>query len=865
MDVFDLQGKISLDTSGFTKAVKEAKKSGQDLGKDLQSQSKQFVELQKELGRLANELDDAQKEIERLKTQLGASTKATDSNADSTNELTNEMKKAKKAIDDTSDSTEDLGKEEKKTTGQTNDYSESAEKAKDKSHNFAKALGTLGSAAADVGGKVGALASAVKDTLVKATEIGVAAVGAASAGIAALTKQSVSAYGQYEQLKGGAQKIFADMDYSIIAKDAANAYKELNMSQSEYLESINLAGATFSQTMGAERGYNTARKGMLAISDFASGTGKSLTELNQKYQLITRSAASYQSIADQFAGILPQTSADFLEQAQSAGLLSTEYKKLTEVPVAEYQEAVTAMIEKGVAAQGLSQNALRESTTTLTGSIAMTKKAWENLVAGLADPDADLGLLVENFAESAAASAENILPTIENALSGISKAIDILAPKIINGLPGAFKRVGPPLLKAAVNLVGTIGEAIVKGAPQLLPYLKDLLVKVKDLIVHNAGTFFTTITDIITEAAKWITDNLDEILDAAGEILGAIGKGIMDNLPKLLDSAVAIVSKLASYIGDALPELIPAAIAIIGDLAKELTKPERLQDLVDAGFDIINGLISGFFSQETLDFLAEDVPKVITNIITVLTSEETLNQFKDAADAAIDKLIEFLTTGENWLKIGEAAVKIITELAAGMRRVLWMIEDIGNEAVAKFLDKFGLGDAYRKGYEYIKEFRQGMEDALNPATKLKGLVETTGDIVVEKGELKENVKQAAGSGENPNKSKGKTVGDNFDVLEMLTGWLPGHAKGGIITRPEIAMIGEDGPEAVIPLERNTEWIDRVAERLNGGGMTIQTVNINMEGMKIASDYDTERFVEILSERLESLRTAETRAVGGVIW
>jgi hypothetical protein len=92
--------------------------------------------------------------------------------------------------------------------------------------------------------------------------------------------------GAYEQLAGGAQKIFDEMDFSKISEDAQRAYKELNMSANEYLESINLAGATFAQTMGDEKGYDTARRGMMAISDYASGTGKNIDELNQKYQMI---------------------------------------------------------------------------------------------------------------------------------------------------------------------------------------------------------------------------------------------------------------------------------------------------------------------------------------------------------------------------------------------------------------------------------------------------------------------------------------------------------------------------------------------------------------------------------------------------
>lgn len=41
----------------------------------------------------------------------------------------------------------------------------------------------------------------------------------------------------------------------------------------------------------------------------------------------------------------------------------------------------------------------------------------------------------------------------------------------------------------------------------------------------------------------------------------------------------------------------------------------------------------------------------------------------------------------------------------------------------------------------------------------------------------------------------------------------GHfATGGIVKQATNAIIGEDGAEAIVPLERNTEWIDKVAEK-----------------------------------------------------
>lgn len=51
------------------------------------------------------------------------------------------------------------------------------------------------------------------------------------------------------------------------------------------------------------------------------------------------------------------------------------------------------------------------------------------------------------------------------------------------------------------------------------------------------------------------------------------------------------------------------------------------------------------------------------------------------------------------------------------------------------------------------------------------------------------------------------------------------ATGGIVTRAQTRLVGEDGAEAIIPLEKNTGWIDRVAERitLGTGGKTMGNV------------------------------------------
>ena len=55
---------------------------------------------------------------------------------------------------------------------------------------------------------------------------------------------------------------------------------------------------------------------------------------------------------------------------------------------------------------------------------------------------------------------------------------------------------------------------------------------------------------------------------------------------------------------------------------------------------------------------------------------------------------------------------------------------------------------------------------------------------------------------------------NVNIANMSTISLPRLAKGGVVSRATTAIVGEDGKEAIVPLERNTEWIDKVADKIS---------------------------------------------------
>ena len=85
--------------------------------------------------------------------------------------------------------------------------------------------------------KAEALGARIGNGLKTIGRVTTAAVGAAATAVGAIVKQSVQAYGEYEQLVGGAQLMFGDA-YKTVAENAKNAYKTVQLSSSEYLTSI---------------------------------------------------------------------------------------------------------------------------------------------------------------------------------------------------------------------------------------------------------------------------------------------------------------------------------------------------------------------------------------------------------------------------------------------------------------------------------------------------------------------------------------------------------------------------------------------------------------------------------------------------
>lgn len=118
-----------------------------------------------------------------------------------------------------------------------------------------------------------------------AAKIGVAAVGAASGGIAAMTKAAVENYAEYEQLVGGVQTLFKE-NASVLMSYASDAYKAAGVSANEYMNSVTSFSAALISSLGGdtEAAAEYANRAVVSMADNANKMGTSIESIQNAYQ-----------------------------------------------------------------------------------------------------------------------------------------------------------------------------------------------------------------------------------------------------------------------------------------------------------------------------------------------------------------------------------------------------------------------------------------------------------------------------------------------------------------------------------------------------------------------------------------------------
>lgn len=276
---------------------------------------------------------------------------------------------------------------------------------------------------------------------------------------------------------------------------------------------------------------------------------------------------------------------------------------------------------------GITGTTAKEASTTISGSFGAAKAAWENLVTGIADKDADLDGLIDNLVEKVTVAAGNVMPVVEKALDGAARLIEGLLPIIAKTLPTVISDVLPDLMDAAISFVSALGTGI--------------------------------------------SENLEPLMDAAFEVINSLVNFIIENAPALLDAAVTIMSTLVTGIAEQLPTLIPAAVQLILDLTAALV--DNVDQIVDASVALIDGLTKGIIN--SLPILLEQMPVIIGKI-----TKAFIEAFPDLVIAVVEAVANM------HLAVVDMFPEMIDAVAATIGEIGMAIADGAHDWNEKFED-----------------------------------------------------------------------------------------------------------------------------------------------------------------------------------
>ena len=305
-------------------------------------------------------------------------------------------------------------------------------------------------------------------------------------------------------------------------------------------------------------------------------------------------------------------------------------------------------------------------------------------------------------------------------------------------------------------------------------------------------------------------DNLGDVYDAIHVIQGDLG---------LTGVAAAEASETFSGSFNAMKA---AAQNFLGSLALGENVNAALNDLLTkastfffGNFIPMLGTILRALPGAVWTFISAGVPMLLSNVSTMI-STFALQISALARSLTAEKVTAWIS---NTLpKVVKAGASIIRQFAAtllrNMPQIITAIARIGSAIVR------GLGVAI---WGKITAAANGIKERfLAPINSMKdsvsGVIETIKSwFPISIGNLLSNIKLPHFSISWSSKDFGPLGTIKYPTGIDFAGW---WAKGGIFTQPTLAGIGEAGPEAVVPLDKLWSKMDKMAETMQGGGVTI---------------------------------------------
>lgn len=851
MEVFKILGKIAIKNDEAKKNLNEtsetAEKTQSKLSRIFQSIGRSAIKSNSEISEsnantgksLSQIAAESGKTVNQLKSDVGKATAEYRKQGMSASEA---MKKAYTDIGYVADEThKKVDNHLDKTGKKTVDI-----KAKMKSMFSAIGKGALTSV------------KALAKVSVAAAKIGVVAATVVATGLTAMTKSAVEQYADYEQLVGGVETLFKDGSDKVV-EYANNAYKTAGLSANEYMDTVTSFSASLLQGLGGdtEKAAETANLAITDMSDNANKMGTDMASIQNAYQGF---AKQNYTMLDNLKLGYGGTASEMARLINDSGVLGdTMTVTADNVNSVSFDKMIEA-IHVVQTDMGITGTTAKEAATTIQGSIGMMKSAWTNLLTGMADPSQDMGVLVNNLVDSVMAVADNLVPRIADTLPRIVTGISSLAQKLAPYIPPLIEQILPSLIQ---------------GATLLLSELVNILPGILETLLPGIGG---ELGQTLTSALQSIFGTLQAILPAILSLVNAL-------LPPLLQIVQTILPPLTNLINMLLPPIVQIVSQILPILISILQPVlELLQPILDLLNPIINLILM------ILDPLMELINMILPPLVEVISliSEEILEVLKPilewfcemleiTLEAAIIAIMAVINNCRESFSMAWKGIKKVWNAAPAFFKGIWNGIKSAFAAVGKFFKGIfttawngiksvwsavtgffsGIWNGIKGAYASVGTWFSdifgkawtGIKNAFSPMIKffsdtwqkIKDIFSKVGTAIADgiKGAVTAAINGILGTATKIINGFISAINACISVINAIPGVsinkldklnAPQLAEGGVLKKGQVGILEGNGAEAVVPLEKNTEWISKVADQM--AAATGRTVDNESELSKV---------------------------------
>ena len=415
--------------------------------------------------------------------------------------------------------------------------------------------------------------------------------------LANLGKSALDSVGQLEQNVGGVETLFGDAADAVIAS-ADRAYQTAGMSANDYMSTVTSFSASLLQSLGGNT-EEAAKVADMAIIDMADNANKMGTSMDMIQN-------AYQGFAKQNYTMLDNLKLGYGGTKTEMERLLADAEKLTGVKydinnLNDVYQAIHAVQEE----MGITGTTAKEAASTLEGSMASAKAAWDNFMNGSGDAD--------QLADAFATAADNIVKNLAEIIPRFAETLPALGGAIIAQIPGLVAAIVPAVLSAGQSVLKQLQDAVLDFD---FAGTADKVVQMITGFIEGdgLGSLLDTLVTIFTGIVNGISSMLPSLLPALIELISYVVTSLLDQLPAILDCALELILGLAQGILAALPVLIEALQEVISSIVEFLIS--AIPQIIDAGIELLMALVDAL--PVIIDALVDALPQIIKATVTAL-------------------------------------------------------------------------------------------------------------------------------------------------------------------------------------------------------------------------------------------------------